>query len=76
MLSGLGEPEKAERIIALFLKQKPNYPGLPAALLSLAGQYRQKQNRTKYQTCLKLLQTRYPASAEGQLAADQAAKMA
>jgi tetratricopeptide (TPR) repeat protein len=74
MLSGLGEPEKAERIIALFLKQKPDYPGLPAALLSLAGQYRQKQNRTKYRTCLKLLQTRYPASAEGRLAADQTAK--
>jgi gamma-glutamyltranspeptidase/glutathione hydrolase len=50
-------------------------PGIPAALLSLAREYRQKQNKTKYQTCLKLLQTRYPASTEGQLAADQTAKI-
>ena len=74
ILSGLGHPEKAERIIALFLKQKPDYPGLPAALLTLAQEYRQKRNKTKYQTCLKLLQTRYPASAEGRLAADRAVK--
>ena len=76
ILSGLGQPEKAERIIALFLKQKPNYPGIPAALLSLAKEYRQKQNNGKYRTCLKLLQTRYPASTEGRLAADQTAKIA
>ena len=76
MLSGLGQPEKAERIIALFLKQKPNYPGIPTALLSLANEYRQKQNTRKYQTCLKLLKTRYPASSEGQIAADQVAKTA
>ena len=76
ILSGLGQPEKAERIIALFLKQKPNYPGIPTALLSLANEYRQKQNSRKYRTCLKLLQTRYPASSEGQIAADQVAKTA
>ena len=75
ILSGLGQPEKAERIIALFLKQKPNYPGIPAALLCLAREYHQKQNKTKYQTCLKLLKTRYPASTECQMATDQAAKI-
>ncbi len=75
ILSGLGEPEKAERIIALFLKQKPNYPGIPSALMTLANEYRQKQNSRKYQTCLKLLRSRYPASSEGQMAADQAAKV-
>ena len=74
ILSGLGQPEKAERIIALFLKQKPNYPGIPAALLCLAKEYRQKQNKTKYRTCLKLLKTRYPASTECQMATDQAAR--
>ena len=74
ILSGLGQPEKAERIIALFLKKKPNYPGIPAALLCLAREYRQKQNKTKYQTCLKLLKTRYPASTECQMATDQAAR--
>jgi tetratricopeptide (TPR) repeat protein len=71
ILAGLGQPAKAERIIALFLKQKPNHPGIPSALLSLAQEYRQGKNTRKYQTCLKLLQTRYPASAEGQMAADQ-----
>ena len=76
VLCGLGQPEKAERIIALFLKQKPDYPGIPGALLSLADQYRLRENTPKYKTCLKLLKSRYPASAEGQMAADQKAKMA
>lgn len=74
ILAGLGQPDKAERIITLFLKQKPNYPGIPSALLALAKEYRQERNRRKYQTCLRLLQTRYPASAEGQTAAEQISK--
>jgi membrane associated rhomboid family serine protease len=68
VLSGSGFPEKAERILAVFLKQKPNFPGIPRALLKLAGGYRQKGIKSKYQKCLNLLGKRYPDSLEGQIA--------
>ena len=68
VLSGLGQPEKAERIMAMFLKQKPNLPGIPQALLKLADGYCQKGLPQKYQRCLLLLGKKYPDSAEGQIA--------
>ncbi len=68
VLSGLGQPEKAERIMAMFLKQKPNLPGIPQALLKLADGYCKKGLPQKYQRCLLLLGKKYPDSAEGQIA--------
>ena len=76
VLSGLGHPEKAERIMAMFLKQKPNLPGIPQALLKLADGYRQKGTRQKYQRCLILLDKKYPDSTEGQIARRQLQKPA
>jgi membrane associated rhomboid family serine protease len=76
VLSGLGHPEKAERIMAMFLKQKPDLPGVPQALLKLADGYRQKGTTQKYQRCLILLGKRYPDSAEGQIARRQLQKPA
>ena len=75
IFSRLGHPEKAERILAMFLKQKPNFPGLPMALLKLATGYRPKGVRAKYQKCLKVLGSRYPDSAEGQVARQSLAKL-
>jgi membrane associated rhomboid family serine protease len=68
VLSGLGFPEKAERIMAMFLKQRPDLPGIPAALLKLADGFRQKGMGEKHQKCLRLLGKRYPDSSESQIA--------
>ena len=68
VLTVAGAPEKAERILAMFLKQKPDFPGIPTALLKLATGYRQKGINAKYQKCLKVLGSRYPDSTEGQIA--------
>jgi TolA-binding protein len=68
VLSGLGYPEKAERILAMFLKQKPDLPGIPQALLKLADGFRRKGTKEKYQRCLILLGKKYPDSTEGQIA--------
>jgi membrane associated rhomboid family serine protease len=75
IFSRLGHPEKAERILAMFLKQKPDFPGIPMALLKLATGYRQKGVRAKYQNCLKVLGSNYPNSAEGQIARQSLAKL-
>jgi tetratricopeptide (TPR) repeat protein len=68
ILSGLGYPEKAERIMVMFLKQRPDLPGIPAALFKLADGFRQKGMSEKHQKCLMLLGKRYANSAEGQIA--------
>jgi membrane associated rhomboid family serine protease len=68
VLSGLGLPQKAERIMAMLLKQKPDMPGVPAALWKLADGFRKHGMGAKHQQCLMLLGTRYPDSTEGQIA--------
>jgi TolA-binding protein len=57
--------------MAMFLKQKPDLPGIPQALLKLADGYRQKGTKQKYQRCLILLGKKYPESSEGQIARRQ-----
>jgi len=68
ILTSTGALEKAERILAMFLKQKPDFPGIPTALLKLATGYRQKGINAKNQKYLKLLGSLYPNSTEGQIA--------
>jgi membrane associated rhomboid family serine protease len=68
VLSGLGHPEKAGRIMAMILKQRPELPGIPAALLKLAEGYRRSGMVEKHQKCLMLLGRRYPGSTENQIA--------
>ena len=67
VLAGTGCPEKAERIMAMLLKQKPNLPGIPQALAKLAEGYLRKGIMEKHQTCLVLLGKNYPESAEAQI---------
>ncbi len=62
-----GELENAERLIAMFLKQKPDYHALPTALLKLARAYRRKGNGEKAKKCLRVLRSRYPDSPEAQI---------
>jgi membrane associated rhomboid family serine protease len=74
ILAGLGYPEKSERILAMFIKQKPDFPGIPNALLKLATGYRKKGVDLKYQKYLQVLNRRYPNSSEGEIARRQLAK--
>jgi membrane associated rhomboid family serine protease len=74
ILAGLGYPEKAERILAMFIKQKPDFPGIPNALLKLATGYRHKGVNLKYQRYLQLIHKRYPNSTESEIAKRQLAQ--
>ena len=69
LLAGSGQPEDAEKILAMFLKQKPQFPGVPAALMKLATSYGDKGNQARAQKCLTLLSKRYPESPEAVMAA-------
>ena len=75
ILAGLGHPEKAERILAMFIKQKPDFPGIPSALLKLATGYRQKGVNLKYQKFLQVIDKKYPNSSEGEIARRHLAKL-
>jgi len=68
VLAESGTPEKAEAIMAVVLKQKPNLPGIPPVLLKLAEGFRRKGITEKNQKCLILLGKNYPQSAEAQVA--------
>ena len=74
ILSGLGYPEKAERILAIIIKRKPDFPGIPNALLKLATGYRQKGGASKHRKYLQIITRKYPESTECQIARRQLAK--
>ena len=75
ILAGLGYPEKAERILAMFIKQKPDFPGIPNVLLKLATGYRHKGVNLKYQKYLQIIDNRYPNSSESEIARRHLAKL-
>jgi tetratricopeptide (TPR) repeat protein len=74
LMAGAGHPEKAQKILAVFLKQKPHFPGVPAALMKLATSYQEKGNTAQAQKCLTFLSRRYPESPEAVLAAKKIGK--
>ena len=74
ILTGLGYPEKAERILAIIIKQKPDFPGIPNALLKLATGYRQKGGNSKYLKYLQIISRKYPNSTESEIARRQLTK--
>ena len=74
ILSGLGYPEKAERILAIIIKRKPDFPGIPSALLKLATGYRQKGGSSKSQKYLQIITRKYPDSTESEIARRQLTK--
>jgi membrane associated rhomboid family serine protease len=74
ILTGLGYPEKAERILAMIIKRKPDFPGIPSALLKLATGYRQKGGSSKCQKYLQLITSKYPNSTECEIARRQLTK--
>jgi tetratricopeptide (TPR) repeat protein len=68
MFAATGHLENAVKIISMLLKKVPDSPGIPTALLKLAGAYSQKGMAMKGSRCLNLICNKYPESTEAQLA--------
>jgi len=68
IFSAQGQPENAEPILAVFLKKKPDLPGLAAALLKLANGYKNTGNLKKQRKCLEVLCSKYAHTSEARLA--------
>ena len=68
MFAATGHLENAVKILTMLLKKVPDSPGVPTALLKLAGAYSQKGLAIKGNRCLKLICSKYPESTEAQLA--------
>lgn len=66
-----GQPEIAESILAVFLKKKPDLPGLAAALLKLANGYKKTGNTKKQIKCLKVLCSKFSDTPEARLAKNE-----
>ena len=60
--------EDSAKIAALFLRDNPQFPALPAVLLNLSRGYLKAGITDKGEQCLRLLCQRYPQSAESQIA--------
>ena len=68
MFIATGHLENAVKILTMLIKKVPDSPGVPTALLKLAGAYRQKGMVPKGQRCMQLICNRYPQSTEAQVA--------
>ncbi len=68
MFAASGHVENAVKILTLLLKKVPESPGIPSALLKLAGAYRQHGMVVKGQKCLRLICHKYPDSTEARVA--------
>jgi len=68
MFAATGHLEKAVKILAMLLKKVPDSPGVPTALLKIAGAYSQQGMAMKGNQCLQLICNKYPESTEAQLA--------
>jgi membrane associated rhomboid family serine protease len=63
-----GHLEDSSKIIALLVRNNPQFPAIPALLLSLSRAYLKAGAHEKGETCLRLLRQRYPHSSESQIA--------
>jgi membrane associated rhomboid family serine protease len=68
MFAATGHLENAVKILTMLLKKVPDSPGVPTALLKLAGAYSQKGLALKGNRCLQLICNKYPESTEAQMA--------
>jgi membrane associated rhomboid family serine protease len=64
IFSTLGHTDKAEKILILFLKKKPDMPQVPEAVFKLAFAFKKKENIKKYNYYKKILCAKYPGSNE------------
>ena len=66
--SSHGYIEESERIIALLLKSRPEFPKLPTGILKLAQAYLKKGMKDKGKKCLAIIGRKYPQSPEARIA--------
>ena len=62
------EPEEAKRILSAIMKQKPNLPSLPPAILKLADSYKQTGQIKESNHWLQMIINKFPGSKESQMA--------
>jgi TolA-binding protein len=65
---GSGDPQKAQKILALLLKKKADLPGIPEALLKLGQSYRNKGMKDNWLKCLRVIHSQYPHTVEARIA--------
>ena len=63
-----GRFEKAKRILAILLKNKPILPGISMTLLKLANGYRQKGMQDNWRKILQVILSKYPDTPEARIA--------
>lgn len=63
-----GHFEKAKRILAILLKNKPILPGISMTLLKLANGYRQKGMQDNWRKILQVILSKYPDTLEAKIA--------
>ena len=68
MFSAMGNMDNAVKILMLMVKKVPDSPGIPTALLKLAGAYRRQGMASKGKKCLEFLCHKYPESTEARVA--------
>ncbi|MCP4690376.1 MAG: rhomboid family intramembrane serine protease [Desulfobacterales bacterium] len=66
--AGRGHTTASRKILAMLIKNRPDLPGIPTALLKLAGAYREKGMPDRWRKFLKIIPARYPASPEAEIA--------
>lgn len=66
IFSILGHTDKAEKILLLFLKKKPEMPQVPDAVFKLALAFKKSKNSKKYEYYKKILSAKYPESNEAE----------
>ena len=64
IFSILGQTDKAEKILILFLKKKSDVPQVPDAVFKLAIAFKKNKDNKKYEYYKKVLCDRYPESNE------------
>ncbi|MCK5099228.1 MAG: rhomboid family intramembrane serine protease [Desulfobacteraceae bacterium] len=64
IFSTMGHTDKAEKILVLFLKKKPDMPQVSDAVFKLALAFKKKENIKKYDYYKKILYAKYPESNE------------
>lgn len=55
-----GKTSQAARFLLLLMKQRPQYPGLPSCLFTLACAYREQGKEERAEKCFQLICRQYP----------------
>jgi membrane associated rhomboid family serine protease len=66
--SGYGYVDESAKIMAMFLKNRPEYQKLPTGMLRLGQAYLKNGMKKRGKKCLKIVCQRFPESAESKIA--------